>query len=81
MPTKIYRIKMNDFWINVSYSPPHYALKKTNKSNMPSNHNKSNFKNHRNGSLPPHRLSNISIAIHSNSIAGSVIMFTTQSRY
>ena len=21
MPTKIYRIKMNDFWINVSYSP------------------------------------------------------------
>ena len=24
MPTKIYRIKMNDFWINVSYSPPHY---------------------------------------------------------
>ena len=22
MPTKIYHIKMNDFWINVSYSPP-----------------------------------------------------------
>ena len=28
MPTKIYRIKMNDFWINVSYSPPHYARQK-----------------------------------------------------
>ena len=28
MPTKIYRIKMNDFWINVSYSPPHYPRKK-----------------------------------------------------
>ena len=28
MPTKIYRIKMNDFWINVSYSPPHYSRQK-----------------------------------------------------
>ena len=50
MPTKIYRIKSNDCWINVSYSPPHYAHQKTKKSNMPkmtkmpSNHNKSNFK-------------------------------------
>ena len=35
MPTKIYRIKMNDFWINVSYSPPRYARQKTKKSNMP----------------------------------------------
>ena len=35
MPTKIYRIKMNDFWINVSYSPPHYARQKTKKSNVP----------------------------------------------
>ena len=29
MPTKIYVIKMNDFWINVSYSPPHYPRQKT----------------------------------------------------
>ena len=29
MPTKIYRIKMNDFWINVSYSPPHYPRQET----------------------------------------------------
>ena len=28
MPTRIYRIKMNDFWINVSYSPPHYPRQK-----------------------------------------------------
>ena len=35
MPTKIYRIKMNDFWIIVSYSPPHYARQKTKKSNVP----------------------------------------------
>ena len=28
MPTKIYRIKMHDFWINVSYSPPHYPRQK-----------------------------------------------------
>ena len=35
MPTKIYRIKMNDFWINVSYSPPHYPRQKTKKSNVP----------------------------------------------
>ena len=35
MPTKIYRIKMNDFWINVSYSPPHYPRQKTKKLNMP----------------------------------------------
>ena len=34
MPTKIYRIKMNDFLINVSYSPPHYARQKTKKSNV-----------------------------------------------
>ena len=34
MPTKIYRIKINDFWINVSYNPPHYAHQKTKKSNM-----------------------------------------------
>ena len=57
MPTKIYRIKMNDFWINVSYSPPHYPHQKTKKSKlpkirkMPSKLNKSNFKNHRNCSL------------------------------
>ena len=35
MPTKIYRIKINDFWINVSYSPPHYPRQKTKKSNVP----------------------------------------------
>ena len=28
MPTKIYRIKMNDFWINVRYSRPHYPRQK-----------------------------------------------------
>ena len=43
---------------------------------MPSNHNKSNFKITETAPFPPHRLSDISIAIHSNSIAGSVIMFT-----
>ena len=35
MPTKIYRTKMNDFWINVSYSPPHYPRQKAKKSNVP----------------------------------------------
>ena len=35
MPTKIFRIKINDFWINVTNSPPHYARQKTKKSNMP----------------------------------------------
>ena len=35
MPTKIYRIKMNDFRIIVSYSPPHYPRQKTKKSNVP----------------------------------------------
>ena len=39
---------------------------------MPSNHNKSNFKITETAPFPPHRLSDISIAIHSNSIAGSV---------
>ena len=34
-PTKIYGIKMNDFWINVSYSPPHYPRQKTKKSKLP----------------------------------------------
>ena len=34
MPTKIYRIKINDFWINVSYSPPHYPRQKTKKSKV-----------------------------------------------
>ena len=73
MPTKIYRIKMNEFWINGSYSPLHYARQKTKKSNMPkmskmpSNHNKSNFKNHTNRSLSTAQTSGISIAIHSNS--------------
>ena len=33
MPTKIYRIKMNDFWINVSYSPPHYPRQKQRNRN------------------------------------------------
>ena len=28
MPTKKYRIKMNDFWINGSYSPPHHPRQK-----------------------------------------------------
>ena len=31
MPTKIYLIKMNDFWINVSYNSPHYPRQKTKK--------------------------------------------------
>ena len=35
MPTKIYRIKMNDFWINVSYSPPNYPRQKQIKSKVP----------------------------------------------
>ena len=39
---------------------------------MPSNHNKSNLKITETAPFPPHRLSDISIAIHSNSIAGSV---------
>ena len=33
MPTKFYRIKMNDFWINVSYSPPHYPRQKQRNRN------------------------------------------------
>ena len=37
MPTKIYRIKMKDFWISVSYSPPHYPRQKTKKSKVPKN--------------------------------------------
>ena len=43
---------------------------------MPSNYNKSNFKITETAPFPPRRLSDISIAIHSNSIAGYVIMFT-----
>ena len=35
MPTKIYRIKMSDFWISVSYSPPHYPRQNTKKSKVP----------------------------------------------
>ena len=35
MPTKIYLIKMNDFWFNVSYGPPHYPRQKTKKSKLP----------------------------------------------
>ena len=59
MSTLIYRIKINYFWFNVSYSPPHYACQKTKKSNKPkmrkmtSNHNKSNIKDHTNDSFPP----------------------------
>ena len=58
-------------------------VKKTKKSKvpnmrkMPSNHNKSNFKNHRNCSLSTAQTSDISIAIHSNSIAGSVNLLWT----
>ena len=57
MPTKIYRIKMNDFWINVSYSPPHYPRQKTKKSNVPKNlinafkSQQVQFQNHRTCSL------------------------------
>ena len=43
MPTKIYRIKMNDFWINVSYSPPHYARQK-NKEIVSAKHEINAFK-------------------------------------
>ena len=57
MPTKIYRIKMNDFWINVSYTSPFSKITET-------------------APFPPRRRSDISIALHSNSIAGYVIMFT-----
>ena len=32
MPTKIYLIKMKDFWISVS---PHYPRQKTKKSKVP----------------------------------------------
>lgn len=28
MPTKIYRIKINTFWITASYTAPHYARPK-----------------------------------------------------
>ena len=48
---------------------------------MPSNHNKSNFKITETAPFPPLRLSNTSIAIHSNSIAGYVIMFTIRLLY
>ena len=48
---------------------------------MPSNHNKSNFKITETAPFPPRRLSNTSIAIHSNSIAGYVIMFTIRLLY
>ena len=57
MPTKIYLIKMNDFWINVSYSPPHYPRQKTKKSQVPKNEinafksQQVQFQNHRNCSL------------------------------
>ena len=48
---------------------------------MPSNHNKSKFKITETAPFPPRRLSNTSIAIHSNSIAGYVIMFTIRLLY
>ena len=76
MPTKIYGIKMNDFWINVRYSPPHYARQKTKKSNklkmrkMSSNHNKSNFKDHTNCGFSPRTATQASDI----SIAGSVVI-------
>ena len=47
---------------------------------MPSNH-KSNFKITEPAPFPPCRLSNTSIAIHSNSIAVYVIMFTIRLLY
>ena len=78
MPTKIYRIKMNDFWINVSYNPPHYARQKTKKSNVPKWDKCLQIttspisKSQKLLPFARHRLSDISIAIHSNSIAGSV---------
>ena len=34
MPTQIYLMKMNDFWITVSYSPPHYQRQKSKKSKV-----------------------------------------------
>ena len=83
MPTKIYRIKINDFWINVSYSPPHYPRQKKQRNRKCQKLDKclqittSPFsKITETAPFPPSRLSDISIAIHSNSIAGYVIMFT-----
>ena len=89
MPTKIYRVKMNDFWINVSYSPPHYPCQKTRnrkcqKWDKCRQITTSPFsKITETAPFPPRRLSNTSIAtcIHSNSIAGYVIMFTIGSLY
>ena len=57
MPTKIYLIKMNDFWINVSYSPPHYPRKKNKEIECAKNEitafisQQVQFQNHRNCSL------------------------------
>ena len=78
MPTKIYRIKMNDFWVNVSYSPPHYPHQKQRnwicqKWDKCLQITTSPFsKITETAPFPPHRLWNTSIAIHSNSIAGYV---------
>ena len=72
MPTKIYGIKINDFWINVSYSPPHYPRQKTKKSKLPKIDKclqiTTSFFYHRKCSLSTAQTSDISIAIHSNSI-------------
>ena len=57
MPTKIYHIKMNDFWTNVSYSPPHYPRQKNKEIESAKNEinafksQQVQFKNHRNCSL------------------------------
>ena len=56
MPTKIYRIKINDFWINVSYSP-HYPRQKNKEIECAKNEinalksQQVQFQNHRNCSL------------------------------
>ena len=86
MPTKIYRIKMNDFWINVSYSPPQYHVKNKEIECAKNEINafksqQVQFQNHRTCSLSTVQTSNTSIAIHSNSIAVYVIMFTIRLLY
>ena len=83
MPTKIYCIKINDFWINLLGTVlliTHVKKQRNRKcqkldeclqiTTSPIS------KITETAPFPPCRLSDISIAIHSNSIAGYVIMFT-----
>ena len=88
MPTKIYRIKMNDFWINVSYCTVLITHVKKQRNRKCQKWDKCLpittspiSKITETAPFPPRRPSDISIAIHSNSIAGYVIMFTIGLHY